>query len=68
MYASIVNTDGTVPFDGEIFDAPAAVATFHISRALGYDLVAGFPVFTYRHDPDDRVCRLYANGNGLLLG
>lgn len=67
-YAPVVNADGTVQVDGELFDAPGAVSTFHISRDRGYDLVAGCPVFMYPHGRDVRVCRLYSNGNGLLPG
>lgn len=67
-YAPVVNADGTVQVDGELFDAPGAVSTFRISRDRGYDLVAGCPVFMYPHGRDVRVCRLYSNGNGLLPG
>lgn len=39
--AQIVNADGTVQFYRENFNATSAVATFHLSRARGYNLGVG---------------------------
>lgn len=46
-YALSVQADGSVLTDGDIFDAQAAVATPQLSRDLGYDSNAGFPVYMY---------------------